>query len=318
MKTSVTIEAMFGLNWPLWKHLIDRIEALGFAGLFRSDHFMVGMPGSDSLELVTSLTYLADHSQRMQFGSLVSPLSFHHPVMLARQAMAINDLSNGRMILGVGSGWHDEEHTMFGFKLGDKKTRLDRLEEGLRLITSLVRQDAPVSFDGKYFQLREAQLAPRSPVRILVGGNGPTRTLPLVARYADIWNCQVAEPSAFKEINQHLDRLIEQAGRASGDVKRTMMIPVICQRTEKDLQRHISLIQKHAAPFRNSSAEEIRGWLHSLKGIIGSPQQIVDGLSAYAEYGVEEMILEWFGLYDLEGLELLGSEVLPKLTAHSS
>lgn len=315
MEISLTIEAMFGLNWSLWKRLIDRVEALGFAGLFRSDHFMVGIPGSDSLEMVSSLTYLADHSQRIHFGSLVSPLSFHHPVMLARQAMAINDLSGGRMILGVGSGWHDEEHTMFGYHLGDKKTRLDRLEEGLYLITSLVRQDAPVSFVGQYFQVREAQLVPRAPVRILVGGNGPTRTLPMVARYADVWNCQVAEPSAFNEINQRLDRLIEGVGRQPGDVKRTMMIPVLCQRTEQDLQRHISLIQEHAAPFRNSSVEEIKGWLYSLKGIIGSPQQIVDGLSAYAEYGAEEMILEWFGLYDLEGLELLGSEVLPEFSA---
>lgn len=313
MEISITIEAMFGLNWSLWRNLIERIEGMGFAGLYRSDHFMVGKPGSDSLELVTSLTYLADHSQRLHFGSLVSPLSFHHPVMLARQAMALNDLSSGRMILGVGSGWHEEEHTMFGYQLGDKKTRLDRLEEGLQVISALVRQDEPFSFEGKHFQLKNAQLVPRSPVRILVGGNGPTRTLPLVARYADIWNCQVAEPAAFHEINQRLDRLTTEAGRQPGDVKRTMMIPVLCLRTEDDLQRHISLLQQHAAPFRDSSAEEIKAWLYALKGILGSPQQIVDGLSAYAEVGVEEMIIEWFGLYDLEGLELLGSEVLPKL-----
>jgi alkanesulfonate monooxygenase SsuD/methylene tetrahydromethanopterin reductase-like flavin-dependent oxidoreductase (luciferase family) len=152
---------------------------------------------------------------------------------------------------------------------------------------------------------------PQSPVRIMVGGNGPTRTLPLVARYANIWNCQVAEPSAFKEINAHLDQLIHTAGRQPSDVKRTMMVPVLCQRTEKDLERHLTLIQKHAAPFQNSSYEEIKAWLYSLKGIIGSPQQVVDGLSAYAEVGAEEIMLEGFGLYDLEGLDLLGSEVLP-------
>jgi alkanesulfonate monooxygenase SsuD/methylene tetrahydromethanopterin reductase-like flavin-dependent oxidoreductase (luciferase family) len=312
MEISITIEATLDLNWSLWKRLIERIEALGFAGLYRSDHFMVGKPGSDSLELVTSLTYLADHTQRLHFGSLVSPLSFHHPVMLARQAMAINDLSGGRMILGVGSGWHEEEHTMFGYQLGDKKTRLDRLEEGLQVISALVRQDEPFSFEGKHFQLKNAQLVPRSPVRILVGGNGPTRTLPLVARYADIWNCQVAEPAAFNEINQNLDRLIESAGRQPGDVKRTVMIPVLCLRTEGDLQRQISLLQQHAAPFRDYSAEEIKAWLYSLKGIIGSPQQVVDGLAAYAKFGVRELIIQWFGLHDQEGLELLGSEVLPQ------
>ena len=311
MEISITIEAMFGLNWSLWRHLIKQVEEIGFAGLFRSDHFMVGKPGTDSLELITSLTYLAEHSQRMHFGSLVSPLSFHNPVMLARQAMAINDLSGGRMILGLGAGWHDEEHIMFGYRLGDKKTRLDRLEEGLQVITSLVHSHGPVSFDGQFFQLREAQLVPQSPVRIMIGGNGPNRTLPLVARYADIWNCQVAEPPAFKEMNSRLDYLIIEAGRQPGDVKRTMMIPVVCMRSERDLERHLAMIQKHAPPFNNSSAEEIKTWLYSLKGIIGSPQQVVDGLSAYANYGAEEIMLEWFSLYDLEGLDLLGSEVLP-------
>jgi len=312
MEISITIEAMFGLNWSLWRHLINQVEEMGFAGLFRSDHFMVGKTGTDSLELITSLTYLAEHSQRMHFGSLVAPLSFHNPVMLARQAMAINDLSGGRMILGLGAGWHTEEHIMFGYRLGNIKTRLDRLEEGLQVITALVHSDEPVNFDGQFFHLREAQLVPRSPVRIMIGGNGPKRTLPLVARYADIWNCQVAEPPAFKEMNSRLDSLIYDAGRQPKDVKRTMIVPVLCQRTEKDLERHLALVQKHAPPFNNSSAEEIKAWLYSLKGIIGSPQQVVDGLSAYAEYGAEEIMLEWFSLYDLKGLDLLGSEVLPR------
>lgn len=314
MEISITIEAMFGLNWPLWKDLVRRVERMGFSGLFRSDHFIVAKAGSDFLELITSLTYLADHSQKIHFGSLVSPLSFQNPVMLARQAMAINDLSGGRMILGVGAGWHEEEHAMFGYSLGDRKTRLDRLDEGLQVITRLVRSSEPVTFDGQYFQLHEAQLFPQSPVRILVGGNGSKRTLPLVARYADIWNCQVAEPAAFKETNTRLDELICAAGRQAGEVKRTVILPVLCTRNTnkaQDLQRHLDSIKCYAAPFRDAPDEALKTWLYSLKGIIGSPQQIVDGLSAYAELGAEEIILEWFGLHDLEGLELLGSEVLP-------
>lgn len=311
MELSITIEAMFGLNWPLWSHLVQRVELMGFDGLFRSDHFMIGKTGSDSLELITSLTYLAEHSQKLHFGSLVAPLSFNNPVTLARQAMAINDLSGGRMILGVGAGWHEEEHAMFGFNLGDKKTRLNRFDEGLQVITGLIHSDKPVTFDGRYFQLREAELIPQSPVRIMIGGNGPKRTLPLVARYADVWNCQVAEPEAFEAMSHQLDQLVIQAGRQPEQVKRTVILPVLCQRTEQDLQRHLEMIRQYAAPFYHSSDEEIKAWLYSLKGIIGSPQQIVDGLSAYAERGAEEIILEWFGLYDLEGLELLGSEVLP-------
>jgi alkanesulfonate monooxygenase SsuD/methylene tetrahydromethanopterin reductase-like flavin-dependent oxidoreductase (luciferase family) len=313
MELSVSIEAMFGLNWTLWKKLINQVEQMGFAGLFRSDHFMIGKVGADSLELITSLTYLAAHSQRIHFGSLVAPLSFHHPVMLARQAMAINELSGGRMILGLGSGWHMEEHLMFGYELGNNKTRLDRFAEGLHVISSLIHSEEPVSYEGQFFRLREAQLVPRSPVRLMVGGNGLKRMLPLVARYANIWNCQVAEPAAFKEMNQRLNELVEEAGRQPADIKRTMIIPVLCQRSEADLQRHLTLIQKYAPPFNNSSIEHIKAWLYSLKGIIGTPQQVVDRLAPYKENGAEEIILEWFSLYDEEGLALLGSEVLGKI-----
>jgi len=313
VEISITIEAMFGLNWPLWKHLVKRVEQMGFDGLFRSDHFLVGKAGSDSLDLITSLTYLAEHSQHLHFGSLVAPLSFNNPVMLARQAMSINDLSGGRMILGLGAGWHDEEHAMFGFTLGDKQTRLDRFEEGVEVIHRLTHNPDPVSFDGHYFQLREAQLIPQSPVRLMIGGNGRKRTLPLAARYADVWNCQVATPPVFNQLNHRLDDLILQAGRQPEQVRRTVIIPVLCQRTETDLQRHLDMIRKYAAPFYHASDEELKNWLYGLKGIIGSPQQIVDGLSAYAEFGAEEIILEWFGLYDLDGLELLGSEILPRL-----
>lgn len=311
MQISVTIEAMFGLNWSTWQDFIRRVECAGYAGLYRSDHFMVGKPGIDSLELITSLTYLASHSQKLHFGSLVAPFSFHHPATLARQAMAINDLSGGRLVLGVGSGWYEDEHSMYGFHLGDKKTRLDRLEEGLSILHALVHSPEPVSFAGRFYHLREAELAPRSPVRILVGGNGRTRTLPLAARYADVWNCQLADPAAFAETNRYLDGLIAAAGRRPEDVRRSVLVPVLVTRTRADLDRHVALIQEHVPAFRQSSAAEIKAWLYGLKGIIGSPQQVVDGLAAYAQSGAHEMILEWFGLFDLEGFDLLATEILP-------
>ena len=146
MKISVTIEGMTGLTWPRWKRLTNAIEQLGFAAPVRSDHYtLTAPPDLDSLEMVVSLTYLATHSQRVHFGSLVAPLSFRDPIMLARQAMAIDDLSGGRMILGVGAGWLEREHTMFGYNLGDVSTRLTRCEEGLEVITRLIRSGDPVA-----------------------------------------------------------------------------------------------------------------------------------------------------------------------------
>src|SRR5262245_51030842 len=191
MKLSISIEGIFGLTWPRWRRLVAEIEQLGFAGLFCSDHFtLIDPPDSDALEAIVSLTYLAMQSQRVHFGTLVAPVSFRDPIMLARQAMALDDLSNGRMILGVGAGWLVREHTMFGYNLSAIAARMDRLEEALNIITRLIRSDEPVTFTGQYYQLREARLLPRPKRRtpVMVGGNGPKRTLPLVARYADIWN----------------------------------------------------------------------------------------------------------------------------------
>ena len=103
---SLMLEGQYGMTWSHWKKFVAEVEDLGFAGMFRSDHFTnANPPDLDSLEMIVSLTYLADHTQRIHFGPLVSPFSFRNPVLLARQAAALDDLSNGRMILGVGAGW---------------------------------------------------------------------------------------------------------------------------------------------------------------------------------------------------------------------
>jgi alkanesulfonate monooxygenase SsuD/methylene tetrahydromethanopterin reductase-like flavin-dependent oxidoreductase (luciferase family) len=188
---SISVEGMFGLTWPLWKRISADVEQLGFDGLFRSDHFTLPVPVNlDSLELIVSLCYLAEHTDRVHFGSLVAPLSFRDPVMLARQSLAIDDLSGGRMVLGVGAGWEEREHTMFGYELGDITTRFGRFAEGLEVVARLLRSHDPVSYSGKFFKLEEAILLPRRQdvggPPIMVGGSGPKRTLPLAARYADI------------------------------------------------------------------------------------------------------------------------------------
>ena len=241
MKVSITISAM-ALNWQWWKQLALQLEPMGFASVFRGDHFPSGAPPMvDALELISSLTYLADHTQRMDIGSLVAPLSIHDPVMLARQAMCINDLSGGRMILGVGAGWSEQEHIAFGYTLGTPKTRMDRLEEGLEIIHRLMRCEEPVSFQGRFFRLQEARLLPRPqrPTRILLGGKGPQRTLPLVARYADLWNCELGTPQEFQQLSARLDDLLISRGRALSDVRRTILIPVLCYHTPQEL--HLSV-----------------------------------------------------------------------------
>ncbi|HET9918532.1 MAG TPA: TIGR03560 family F420-dependent LLM class oxidoreductase, partial [Ktedonobacteraceae bacterium] len=210
---SVMIEGQDGLTWPRWQRLLAAAEDFGFAGLFRSDHFTNGQPpDKDSLETIVSLTYLADHSSRIHFGPLVAPLSIRNPAILARQALAIDDLSNGRMILGLGAGWQEREHSHFGYNLGDVRMRMARFEEGLEVVTRLLHSDEPVTYEGNFFSLREAILLPR-PARaggppILIGGNGKKRTLPLAARFADIWNGLSLTPEGFSERSQLLDELL--------------------------------------------------------------------------------------------------------------
>jgi F420-dependent oxidoreductase-like protein len=186
MDIALMIEGQNDLTWPRWQRLARAAEDLGFAGLYRSDHYTnAGPPDRDSLELWVSLTWLASHTSRIAFGPIVSPVSFRHPPMTARVAAAVDDLSGGRLQLGLGAGWQEREHTNFGMDLLELGPRFTRFTEALEVISSLLKSDEPVSFIGEYYQLREAILLPR-PQRpggppIIIGGNGPQRTLPLVA-----------------------------------------------------------------------------------------------------------------------------------------
>lgn len=316
---SIMIEGQDGLTWPRWKRLVSEVESLGFAGLFRSDHFTNAQgPDKDSLEMIVSLTYLADHTERIHFGPLVAPISFRHPTLLARQAAALDDLSNGRMILGVGAGWQEREHTLFGHELGNIPTRMARFEEGLEVVTRLLKSDEPVTFEGKFFQLRDATLLPR-PQRtggplILIGGNGVKRTLPLVARYANIWNGVFLSPDAFKEHCTTLDGLLQEAGRKPSDVKRTLMNSVTFGRSMQELDHR--LMWRHERleyEYANKPIEEVVESLRSRHMVIGTPDMLIQQIKAYEEAGVEELMLQWFDTDDTDGLKAFAENVLHKL-----
>jgi alkanesulfonate monooxygenase SsuD/methylene tetrahydromethanopterin reductase-like flavin-dependent oxidoreductase (luciferase family) len=313
---SLSIEGWFGLNWAHWKRLVAEVEQLGFAGLFVSDHLAISdPPAQDSLELIVALTYLADHSERLHFGAMVSPLSIRDPVLLARQAMALDDLSKGRMILGVGAGWNEAEHTMFGYTLGDMTTRMLRFEEGLEVITRLLRDEEPASYTGHFFQLHNARLLPRSRRRnnfpILIGGTGPRRTLPLVARYADIWDAGFLAHDVFRERSALLDQLLQATGRKPGDVKRSVTVPVFCGQNMAELERRTRGFRRWS-PFADMPLDQLLDQLAAmLSAIVGTPETVVAQIRAYAEAGVDELVIQWFGVDDIDGLNVLANEVLP-------
>src|SRR5436309_9921230 len=160
---SVQIEIAGGLSWERWKRIVPLVDRLGYRGLYVCDHFYPPGEGyADSVEINLAFAYLVTQSQRLEFGSLVAPVSFRDPRFLIRQAMHLDNLSGGRMVLGVGAGWMEREHNAFGYELGDKKTRLDRLAEALEVMTLLSRRDEPVSFEGRFFRLDGARILPRA------------------------------------------------------------------------------------------------------------------------------------------------------------
>ena len=300
-QVAIMIEGQNGLNWPRWKRLAQAVEDLGFVGLFRSDHFTNARPpDKDSLELWVSLTYLATHTRRLEFGPLVTPLSFRHPVHTARMAKDVDDLAGGRLVLGLGAGWQEREHRMFGFPLGSLRERFDRLEEGLEVITRLLRSPERVTFHGRYFHLEDAILLPRPArpggPRLLVGGNGPRRTLPLAARYADEWNALFLPPQRFAALNARLDDLLRAAGREPAAVQRSMMTGLIFGRDEAELARKLE---------GRASAEDLRA-----RGlVVGTPAQVREQVAALGRAGVQRLMLQWLDLDDLDGLAALAEAV---------
>lgn len=318
VSVSAFIEASVGLSVAQWKTLVAAFSTMRYAGVYICDHFTP--PGElrpDNLEAVIALAYLADHSTGIHFGPLVSPVSFRDPIMLARQAMAIDDLSGGRMILGLGAGWQEREHTMFGYTLGDVKTRMARFEEALQVITLLYRSEEPVTFEGKFYQLREAQFRPRplhkGGPRILIGGMGVKRTLALTARYADIWNGGGKTPDEFREYNAILDGYLVKEGRPASAVKRTLMVNGFTYRNDTELTRRLDWYRRFRPAGEGlSNAETVAAMQARAPAyLMGSPDVVAAKIDALGAAGVEEVMFQWFDPDDVEGLRLISDEVIP-------
>ncbi len=304
MDVAIMIEGQDGLTWDKWQRIARTVEDAGFAGLYRSDHFTnPNGPYTDSLEAWTSLMWLASHTARIEFGTLVSPVSFREPVMLARQALMIDDLSGGRLQFGVGAGWQEREHRSFGYDLLDTRQRLNRFEEALEVMTRLLRSDEPVTWEGEWYQLHDALLLPR-PKRlggppVVIGGNGPQRTLPLTARFADEWNGVFVPAAKFAELNGRLDELIGEQGRDPVSVRRSLMTNVRFGRDDAEVNRRLN--------GQDRAAMRERGI------VVGTANEVVEQLGEYANVGVQRIMLQWLDLDDTDGIEALATAVLEQV-----
>jgi F420-dependent oxidoreductase-like protein len=304
LEVAIMVEGQEGIGWDRWRRLARAVEDLGYAGLYRSDHFPNRRTGSyqDALELWSSLTWLADNTRRIEFGPLVSPVSFRHPVITAWQASAVDGLAGGRLRLGLGVGWQEWEHGTFGFDLLDVDRRFARFEEGLEIVTRLLRNREPVSFEGQFYRLRDALIMPRSPrpggPPIVIGGNGPRRTLPLAARYADEWNAVFVTADEFAKLDARLDESLREAGRAPELVRRTLMTRAIFGRTEADVNRKLDGVPR----------DQLEPAV-----LAGTTGEIVERLGRLSEAGVQRVMLQWLEVDDVDGLEAMAHSVTPQL-----
>lgn len=223
--------------------------------------------------------------------------------MTARIASAVDDLSGGRLVLGMGAGWQAREHTNFGWDLLDVRERFARFEEGLEVVTRLLKSDVPVSFSGNYYPLNDAILLPR-PARaggppILIGGNGARLTLPLVARYAQEWNAVFVPPEQIRSLNAALDELLAAQGRAPEEVRRSLMTGLFFGYNDEEVHQR--------AASRNTTPDEVRA-----RGVVyGTASEIADQLGKIAEAGIYRVMLQWLDLDDLDRLEAMAKAVLP-------
>jgi F420-dependent oxidoreductase-like protein len=273
IEIALMVEGQDGLNWDRWRKIAQVAEEAGYVGLYRSDHFTNPQgPYKDSLECWTSLTWLASHSSRVEFGPLVSPVSFHHPSNLVRRAAAVDDLSGGRLWFGVGAGWQEREHTNYGFLLGSVAERMARFREAVHIMAHLLHTDEPLTFQGKFYTLREAVLLPRPARRvpIVIGGSGKRVTLPLAARYADEWNLSFRTPEQFQELSAYLDSLLDGERRPRSAVRRTLM-------TRLNYADH---------------------------------GQAREQVAAFAAAGVQRLMLQWLDLDDVDGMARLARALL--------
>jgi F420-dependent oxidoreductase-like protein len=307
IEIAIMVEGQMGLNWPRWQRLAKAVEDLGFAGLFRSDHYTnPSKPDQDSLELWVSLSWLAANTSRIAFGPLVTPFSFREPTMTARMAAAVDDLSNGRLVLGLGAGWQAREHHNYGHQLLDIPGRMKRFEEGLEVVTRLLNSDEPVEFSGEHYFLEDAILLPRPKRKggppILIGGNGMRRTLPLAARYASEWNGTGLTPEQFAERSARLDELLEAEDREKSAVQRSIMTGCEYGRDDKEAKRLAT--QRSSATVKDLQDRGV---------VAGTANQIVEQLGRLAEAGVDRMMLQWIQLDDIDRLESMAKQVLPQM-----
>jgi alkanesulfonate monooxygenase SsuD/methylene tetrahydromethanopterin reductase-like flavin-dependent oxidoreductase (luciferase family) len=310
IRLALMIEGQEGLTWDRWRRLARTAEEGGFESLFRSDHLtgLFGDGSRPSLDLWASLTWLATATSRIRFGPLVAPLTFHHPALLAKRAAAVAELSNGRLDLGIGAGWHEGEHRMFGIPFPPLKERIDRLECGARTIRALW-QGKKVTLTQPYYPLVDAESYPVPPggrLPLIIGARGERRTLAIAAAHADEWNVTRVTFDDYAAKRGVLEARCAAAGRDPAAIARSLMVPVIVGRTGAELSaRHARARAIFPRVPEDEASWRAAGFLY------GTPERVVVDLKRWESLGVQRIMLQMLDMEDDTAMDLLAREVVP-------
>ncbi len=314
MKLGVMIESQEGVGWTEWKNIVQWTEDLGFESLWRSDHFFSFFGATreiDSLDTLIAHTYTAAMTNRIKFGPLVLSMTFRHPAILARMAAAIDQLSNGRFILGVGAGWNVTEHEAYGIELPPVKQRMDNLEESIQVIKALFENNV-ASFEGKIYRLKDAPMNPKpaqKPMSLLVGGGGEKRTLRMVAKYATEWNAPVGGGlPVYLEKSKILDQHCEAVGRDPRTIDRSVMTGYIAGENQAEVDKKVAEAIERAPPqFRRP------GGGPPMTALYGTSSTIIEQIKEIEAAGIHRIMLQYRSPPQREDLQYIAEEILPKV-----
>ena len=294
------LEGQEGLNWDRWRRICADAERLGFASLRRSDH-LISLMGPDTserdcIECWESLALAAEWTKTIEFGPMVSPMTFRLPGVLAKIAASVDALSGGRLILGVGAGWNRNEHDAFGIPFLTEQERFERLESGIKTMRDIWSKTNPRPI--------------RNPIPLLIGGKGLKRSIPLIAREAAEWNLSRLDADMIRALRDALDQRCREIGRDPATIRRSVMTSYVIGRDRSDQLERAAQLREVIPDLKSLSPAEV---LESRKGpwLVGTPEEIAEAIREHAKLGVELFMLQHFLLDDSDVLELLGKEVLP-------
>jgi F420-dependent oxidoreductase-like protein len=314
MRIGLMVEGQAGLTWERWIHILHTAERLGIPSVFRSDHYVIGRYQS-SIDAYLSFAIAAMETSNIRFGPLVNPITFRSPVDVGRMAAQVNQLSNGRFLLGLGAGWHQPEHDAYGIYYPPTGERFDRLEEGIQVIKTLWGI-GPASFAGKFYNVTDVDCLPKpvsgADTPILIGGSGPRRTLPLVAKYADEWNCVNVPLDQYRDKVEQVERLCDQNGRDPSGLRRSMMRFGLIADDPRSLDR-ITRYHMSGSGATGSPAAYREEMASTRNFLVGLTSEVVDTIGEYEALGVEEIQFEHFNYASDEVPTYLAKTLAPQV-----